>query len=890
MLYDKIFVIHLERDEYRKKSIETQFVKEGITNYEWIHAIDGQNEDLNKYDFKVIPDWVDPYSSKIMTKGEIGCALSHYLIWKRMVEEKYDNVLILEDDIILCDDFSQQVNQIGDNISEVDYDFLYLGRKPLNQNTEEKVNDYVTKAKYSYGMHAYILTLLGANKLLKCDYLHNLLPTDEFLPILYDPEYPYTKYISYFTDKPRINAYAVSPSLINVLSGELYNSNTYCTDPFVSTQETNNYMILSIGSSSDSFMRFTYSCELYGHPYKILMRDSSGITNDNKTRNILKSELLSWKKEELDSKIILVIPDGETAIINANKDELLQKYRIISQTPNMVLFSGKKDHWPVQRTLLQNNPPSPTEYKYLNSGVFIGKACNILSLLMIEDYEYVKDAIYYTDKYLNQTVHGIHIYLDFGCEIFQPIIHNSIENEIDIQFQKSRIRNKSTGSFPCVLHACGHLSLLTRIHFNSICNYLGNGWNNTYKYCNTNETEYPKVYIHNNGIQSIENALDYPSKKCIIRRNILPRYMINDFLNTDAEYFFYIDKYYDIRNKNVLRELIQYKKKVICPMFKKEDNEYWSNFWGELDDNNYYKRSFDYIDIINYRRKSLWNVPYITGIYLIHRTVLEQNPLIYIENERMDIDMRICHNLRNAKVFMYVTNINKYGIILEKPEKSVNIKQETISKMTTGIRTEYKNTIFDMDDLNWESKYIHPNYLQDICEEPCTDVFIFPLFTSLFCSEMIKYCNKLNKWSDGNTDEIDFRIGTYENVPTRDIHLKQIGFESQWEKIVFKYIAPMASKMYNNYKTKNINISFVVKYSMDGQRELTPHHDASTYTVNICLNADFEGGGCRFLRQNYNMNNNKIGYVSMHPGKITHYHEGLPITNGIRYILVSFIN
>lgn len=909
MLYDQIFIIHLERDEYRKQSIEAQFKKEGITNYQWIRAVDGQNGDLNKFDFKVIPDWVDPYSSKIMTKGEIGCSLSHYLIWRKMVDEQYDNVLILEDDIVLCENFSHRVNQIGLKLSDVDYDFVYLGCRPLRKTLEEKVNDYIVKSRYSYGTHAYILTLSGAYKLIESNYINNLLPVDEFFSILYDSEYPYTKYMSYFTDKPRLKTFSASPLLVDILDGELYNSNTYCSDPYVNSSQplVNDYMILSIGNSTinhtDSMLRFTNSCEIYGHPYKIInvdLPDSENNKyngNDSQKRKILKDELSAWSSEELNS-IILVISNGETAIINANRDELLKKYhQITSQNANMVLFSGKKDHWPLQQILLQRNPPSPTDYKYLNSGVFIGKACNILTLLMSENSENIKDAKYYTDKYLNQPINEIHISLDFECEIFQPIVHNSIEKDIDIQFSKSRIRNKSTGTSPCILHACGHLSSFTKMHFNSICNYLGGGWNNTYKYCNTNDVEtYPKIYIHTDGIQNIENALDYPNEQCIIRSKVLHRDLVDDVLKTDAEYLLFIDKSCYISNKNLLRELVQLKKRVICPMFKKGENAYWSNFWGELDDNNYYKRSFDYLNIVTYERKAIWNVPFISSIYLIHRSILEQHPLLYIENETISsVDMRICHNLRSANVFMYVTNINKYGVILENTE-SVNENASTIMSI------EHKNTIYDMDNIiEWEEKYIHPSYLQkirlsenisDICQEPCTDIFLFPLFTPLFCSELLQYANEYNKWSGGkeNSDKLDVRLGGYENVPTQDIHLKQIGLESQWEKIISKYVAPMASKKYSGYKTKNINISFVIKYSMDGQRELTPHHDSSTYTINVCLNTEFEGGGCRFVRQNYNLNNRNIGYASMHPGKLTHYHEGLQIASGTRYVLVCFIN
>ena len=91
-------------------------------------------------------------------------------------------------------------------------------------------------------------------------------------------------------------------------------------------------------------------------------------------------------------------------------------------------------------------------------------------------------------------------------------------------------------------------------------------------------------------------------------------------------------------------------------------------------------------------------------------------------------------------------------------------------------------------------------------------------------------------------------------------------------------------------KEQNDFYKFIVKYSMDGQKHLEPHHDSSTYTLNLCLNNDFEGGGCRFVRQNFILNNKNIGYACIHPGRLTHYHEGIQITSGKRLILVCFIN
>jgi len=103
MKIGKTFIINLKRDTERKKHVELQLEKENITPYEFISAVDGQNGDLEHYQFNILPDWVEPFTSKVMTKGECGCALSHYNIWIKIVQENIDYALILEDDIIIHD-------------------------------------------------------------------------------------------------------------------------------------------------------------------------------------------------------------------------------------------------------------------------------------------------------------------------------------------------------------------------------------------------------------------------------------------------------------------------------------------------------------------------------------------------------------------------------------------------------------------------------------------------------------------------------------------------------------------------------------------------------------------------------------------------------------------
>ena len=197
-------------------------------------------------------------------------------------------------------------------------------------------------------------------------------------------------------------------------------------------------------------------------------------------------------------------------------------------------------------------------------------------------------------------------------------------------------------------------------------------------------------------------------------------------------------------------------------------------------------------------------------------------------------------------------------------------------------------TVFDFNNNNWESKYINKDYQT---EELKHDVNKLYLFTEDFCKEIIEISEKNNLWSKGGDTYYDPRINNVEPYPTKDVQLKDLKLEEMWQFIMNKYIKSFVKNKFN-YDTKETNINFIVKYSLDknGQRKLAPHHDSSTYTINVCLNDNFEGGGCRFVRQNYDICNKDIGSLILHPGKLTHYHQGLEIFKGTRYLLVSFVN
>ena len=110
----KIFVIHYKKLVDRKKHILDQFEKYNIIDYEFIEI------DRDELDNQNIGIFQENYS-----KSQIAIALSHFYAYKEIMD-KYDNGLILEDDVILSDDFINIFNKYLTQLPE-DYDMLFIG-------------------------------------------------------------------------------------------------------------------------------------------------------------------------------------------------------------------------------------------------------------------------------------------------------------------------------------------------------------------------------------------------------------------------------------------------------------------------------------------------------------------------------------------------------------------------------------------------------------------------------------------------------------------------------------------------------------------------------------------------------------------------------------------
>ncbi len=165
----KVFIINLELDSKKREYITGHFKERGIS-FELINAIDGRelsSDELNKLvDLKKAKE----YNKNSMALGEIGCALSHCLIYKKIIDDNLDGAFIFEDDIILPKNMKEIINSIykqRDKIPKNSYisfnrSYIYFLRKVINIT-----NDIgVYRTHLSHGTIGYYIDKQAAQTLL----------------------------------------------------------------------------------------------------------------------------------------------------------------------------------------------------------------------------------------------------------------------------------------------------------------------------------------------------------------------------------------------------------------------------------------------------------------------------------------------------------------------------------------------------------------------------------------------------------------------------------------------------------------------------------------------------------------------------------------------------
>jgi len=289
------------------------------------------------------------------------------------------------------------------------------------------------------------------------------------------------------------------------------------------------------------------------------------------------------------------------------------------------------------------------------------------------------------------------------------------------------------------------------------------------------------------------------------------------------------------------------------------------------------------------------------GIEIIVSKRLEENliptdeflPTLYDTHFRPDVNELLSkHDKRKLNAFS--TNIE---YIIQKGNKS-----QTENIHLTPIVEPFKIKIMDKeytplhsdlyqywnDPSAWHRKFLVPGMIKKewdlFVDEEFDGTYAYPFFTKEFCNKIIEEAEHAQVWT----------FARHEFYPTTDFVLTEIGFDKIYYDLLWEFVMPMAihkfgleGKGWDQLQAEN----FLARYTPDTQGHLSLHHDNSHITALVNLSEkdiDYEGGGTWFWRQKY-LSRPPQGYISVHPGNITHKHGARPVLSGKRYIIVSFM-
>lgn len=420
----KTYYINLSKNKEKREHIEKYFPEA-----ERIDAVDGSlllPEDI--LPLKADKDWRDPYWNRRLTKGEVGCTLSHMKAWAYCVEQNKP-IIVLEDDVVPAVD---NWKEIALNYEHA-FDLLYLGRKYI-EGKVESINEQLESPGFSYWTCAYIISPKLALELINYCNSNPIIPADEVLPLVaglhrtlkYNTNQDF--YCAAFKNnivKPKFDAFASSDTETptNIWSNFKMNILTVATD------EDKGQKLLS---SPFPIKNIGAGVEWRGGT----MEGPGG----GQKINLIRKELNNYE----DNDVILFLDGYDTFISVSSVDEILNRYLEFKKE---VVFAAETFCWPDKS--IQDQFPETGGYKFLNSGCFIGTVKELKKIFSESILDHEDDQLYCQKQYLTN---NYDIALDYESYLF--FCMSGAENSW-VYSQTSYIINTDTNCTSCVVHGNG---------------------------------------------------------------------------------------------------------------------------------------------------------------------------------------------------------------------------------------------------------------------------------------------------------------------------------------------------------------------------------------------------------------------------------------------------
>lgn len=162
----KTYVVNLDRNPERMSFMREQLERIGVP-FERVSAVYGKSlspEELRER-FSRVRSFIA--SKKRMSASEIGCALSHVKICRKMVEENVPAALVLEDDAILGPEFADNLREASAFLDPARPQVLLFSGHGV---AEEKGRRGIVSIGSAWCTDAYCITRAAAKLILKANF------------------------------------------------------------------------------------------------------------------------------------------------------------------------------------------------------------------------------------------------------------------------------------------------------------------------------------------------------------------------------------------------------------------------------------------------------------------------------------------------------------------------------------------------------------------------------------------------------------------------------------------------------------------------------------------------------------------------------------------------
>ena len=426
----KVVVINLKDKESRLNAFASHHPE---LQYEVFNAVDGRKINYTKLQslgFDVNHDWIDPILNTPLTKGEVGCFLSHWEVWKKCIQMN-EPVLILEDDARINDKFS--FDQIEKDLKT--YNFLYLGWKEMETSTP--IDDLLSKPTYPYWLLAYVITPESAKILVNDTIAKSIIPVDEYLP----------------TKLNELKVAGYSENMFTPVSRNEFGSSTLLNSRYDAFIDFKIYPV-TVATDEKYSYRLINSAK---HQNTEIINLGKGVKWEGGTMegqggghkiNLVK-EFIADKK---DSDVLLFL-DGYDTFLTDSLEEISYRFTGYSER---IIFSSERFCWPDERLsteLRKRNENQKTPYQYLNSGMYMGRIGDLKKLFASPIKNDADDQLYVQLQYLT----GEHS-MELDVEGYTFITH-----EPQAVKYKGQLYNPLTNCFSCAYHGNGGESAKTKL-------------------------------------------------------------------------------------------------------------------------------------------------------------------------------------------------------------------------------------------------------------------------------------------------------------------------------------------------------------------------------------------------------------------------------------------